>query len=78
MKISELIAAVGKHRMSFQNLDVCALSFDPGSSKSTATIRFETSEGFTNDHTTRLGLIVWLDRDAVRSILQTPADTLVA
>jgi hypothetical protein len=70
MKISELIAAVGKGRMSFQTLDTSLISLDRGPRKSTV-VKFETSEAFTDNRTARMGVIVWLDRDAVHEVLQT-------
>jgi hypothetical protein len=77
MKLSELIAAVGKGRMTFQILDKCVISLDRGPRKSTV-VKFETGESVSDDRTARLGIIVWLDRDAVHDALQANAPAMTA
>lgn len=69
MKISELIADVGDDTVDFQLLDECATTLDYDVKRGTM-IRFGTTEPLTPNGTVRLGIVVWLDRDAVTSSLQ--------
>lgn len=72
MKISELIAAVGDENVGIQNLDNCGISIDYSAKKGTK-ITFGTdqrlSPAFTG--TERLGMVLWLDRDAVQAALDS-------
>lgn len=65
MKLSELIAACGDETVEFQNLDQSAISLDYRHKKGT-TITFGTTMDINAPQGTRkLGLVVWLERDAV-------------
>lgn len=68
MKLSELIAAVGDDVVQFQNLDQCATDLNYGH-KSGTKITFGTEQPITVDGTTKLGLIIWLPRDAVKAAI---------
>lgn len=67
MKMSELILAIGDDNVEFQNLDQCAekLNMRGGTTK----ITFGTQRGLTPQGTDKLGLVLWLDRDAVKAAL---------
>lgn len=65
MKVSTLIATIGDDNVRFQNLDQCAKSLD-WNIKSGGQITFVTPERIIpGKGTDRLGLVLWLDRDAV-------------
>lgn len=66
MKLSELIARIGDDNVEFQNLDGSLISVD-FKAKSGTKITFGTSMTADFDGTTKLGLVVWLDRDAVKA-----------
>lgn len=68
MKLSELISSVGDDKVSIQNLDECAVSLDYNA-KHGSTIKFGTTEPISVDGTSRLGIVVWLPRDAVKAAL---------
>lgn len=72
MKLSELIAAVGDDNVMFQNLDsdIIRLRFANGKNE----ITFGTHAMTTLNGTEKLGLVVWLDRDAVEKV--TPSKDL--
>lgn len=70
MKLSELIAAVGDDNVQFQNLDRDAQSLD-WTAKSGTRVTFHTGVGISTNGTDKLGLVVWLDRDAVAAALAT-------
>lgn len=63
LKMSDLILAIGDENVVFQNLDQCIVSADYGAKKGT-TLTFGTSEPCLLP-TKRIGLVLWLDRDAV-------------
>ena len=67
MKMSDLILAIGDDNVEFQNLDQCAdsLNMRGGTTK----ITFGTRRGLTPQGTDKLGLVLWLDRDAVKAAL---------
>lgn len=65
MKMSELIRAIGDDNVRFQNLDHSATHLNY-SAKSGTKITFGTEEPLTPNGTVRLGLVLWLDRDAVK------------
>lgn len=67
MKMSELILAIGDDNVQFQNLDHCAEQFNliGGITK----VTFGTEQPFTLQGTERLGLVIWLDRQAVAAAL---------
>lgn len=67
MKISELILAIGDDNVQFQNLDHSAdtLKLVGGTTR----ITFGTEEPFTMKGTERLGLVIWLERQAVTEAL---------
>lgn len=66
MKLSELIAAVGDDNVMFQNLDNDIVRLNTKSSGQSE-ITFGTTAATTLNGTQRLGLVVWLDRDAVEA-----------
>lgn len=66
MKMSELILAIGDDNVEFQNLDQCATDLNY-SHKSGTTIKFGTQRKLTPTGMDKLGLILWLDRDAVKA-----------
>ncbi len=68
MKLSELIAAVGDDVVQFQNLDQDAYSLNYNA-KSGTKISFATGEPITLEGTAKLGLVIWLPRDAVKAAL---------
>lgn len=69
MKLSELITAVGDDKVEFQNLDQSLISLD-FNAKSGTKITFGSSMTAGIDGTDKLGLVVWLDRDAVKAAIQ--------
>lgn len=68
MNMSELIRAIGDENVQFQNLDSCSTKLNY-SAKSGTVITFGTEQPLTPNGTKKLGLILWLDRDAVKSAL---------
>lgn len=69
MKMSELIAAYGDDNVEFQNLDSAITNMDYHHKKGT-TITFGTTMNITAEQgTKKLGLILWLDREAVKAVL---------
>lgn len=68
MKLSELISRVGDDKVEFQNLDTCLVSVSSSAKRDTK-ITFGTSMTAGFDGTTKLGLVVWLDRDAVKAAM---------
>lgn len=70
MKLSSLIAAIGDDNVKFQNLDQSAISLD-WSLKTGGRITFGTNEQIIpGEGTKRLGLVLWLDREAVDATLR--------
>ncbi|QAY96669.1 hypothetical protein CWB41_13810 [Methylovirgula ligni] len=69
MKLSELIASVGDDKVEMQNLDEVMISADysmrRGSHITFGTPRLVGLDG----NTDKLGLVVWLDRDAVKAAI---------
>lgn len=68
MKMSELIARYGDSRIKFQNLDECAR--DLNMTKNGTRISFVTEQRVNLKGTEQLGLVLWLDRDAVAEIVK--------
>ena len=68
MKLSELIATVGDEVVQFQMLDDAAITLDWTAKKGT-TITFGTPMQLTPEGTERMGIVVWLPRDAVKAAL---------
>lgn len=73
MKMSELILAIGDENVEFQSLDECAvqLSYSLGGG---GKITFGTEQPILPTGTKKLGLVLWLDRDAVKSALARAED----
>jgi hypothetical protein len=70
VKLSELIATVGDDNVKFQNLDQSATRLD-WSQKSGGRITFGTEEDIIpGEGTKRLGLVLWLDREAVARAIE--------
>lgn len=67
MKLSQLIAAYGDEKVQFQNLDQCTtdLNMKGGTTK----ITFGTEQPVHLEGTSKLGLVVWMDRDRVKEIV---------
>lgn len=67
LKLSELIAAYGDDKVQFQNLDQTAISLNMkgGVTK----ITFGTEQHLGLNGTSKLGLVIWLDRDRVTEIV---------
>jgi hypothetical protein len=70
MKMSELILAIGDDNVQFQNLDHSATVLNYNASGGTK-ITFGTDQAITPQGTTKLGLVLWLERDAVMAALAT-------
>lgn len=68
MKLSELILAIGDDHVQLQNLDTCADTLDWSAKRGTK-ITFGTEVRLTPDGTERMGLVIWLDRAAVKAAL---------
>lgn len=68
LKMSELILAIGDDNVQFQNLDQCTISMDYGI-KSGTKITFGTEQSISLDGTERIGLVLWLPREAVKTAL---------
>lgn len=68
MKMSELILAIGDDNVEFQSLDQCAVSLNY-TAKSGTKITFGTQRSVTPGGTDKLGLVLWLDRDAVKAAI---------
>jgi hypothetical protein len=68
MKMSELILAIGDDKVEMQNLDHCSITLDYHIKKGTR-ITFGTEQPLTPNGTDKLGLILWLPRDAVKAAL---------
>jgi hypothetical protein len=67
--LSELIIAIGDDKVQFQNLDHAATSLDYSARKG-STITFGTEQRITPQGTERLGLVLWLPRDAVATVME--------
>lgn len=67
MKLSELIAAYGDDKVQFQNLDQSIINLRM--SNGVWKITFGTEQPGTFDGPDKLGLVVWLDRDRVKAIV---------
>jgi uncharacterized protein YabE (DUF348 family) len=68
-KLSELILAIGDENVAIQNLDQCADTLDYNI-KSGTKIKFGTNMPISIDGgTEKLGLVLWLPRDAVKEAL---------
>lgn len=70
MKLSELIAAYGDDKVTFQKLDDDADSMNYHHKKGTK-ITFGTNALIDHNGTREMGLVVWLDRDRVAEIIET-------
>lgn len=67
MKLSELIARYGDDKVQFQNLDQCTEAMNMN--KGVAKITFGTEQPINLDGTQKLGIVVWMDREKVASII---------
>jgi len=70
VKMSELLIACDEDKLEFQPLDKCAKSLDYHHKKGT-TITFgtEAKPGSDGHLTEKMGIVLWLDRDAVKAAL---------
>ena len=68
MKLSELIAKVGDDNVMIQNLDQCATKFHH--SKGVTKITFGTHVPINADGTTKLGMVIWLDRETIKELMK--------
>jgi len=69
MKLSELIAKYGDDKVKFQNLDECGIDIKYDHKKGTR-ITFGTDTPLDLNGTKQLGLVVWMDRDKVKEIIE--------
>lgn len=70
MKMSELILAIGDDNVEFQNLDNVMIDANYHHKNGTR-ITFGTDMPLMPDGTRKLGLILWLDRDAVKKAIES-------
>lgn len=70
MRLSELIAAHGDDKVQFQNLDACMES--AALTKLGSKVTFVTPERLTPNGFPKLCLIVWMDRDRVKELIEAP------
>lgn len=71
MKMSELIIACDEEKLEFQPLDQCAKSLDYHHKKGTSiTFGTEMKPGRDGQLTEKLGIVIWLDREAVKAALK--------
>lgn len=68
LKLSELILSVGDENVELQNLDQCAITLDYNIKTGTK-IKFGTEQPLTPTGTEKMGLVIWLPRDAVANAL---------
>lgn len=68
MKLSALILAIGEDKIGIQTLDNCATTLNY-SAKSGTKITFGTDQPLTPNGTEKLGIVIWLDRDAVKKAM---------
>lgn len=69
MNICELIERCGgPEKAGIQFIDQCADSLDYNHKRGTR-ITFGTNQALTPEGTVKLGIVVWLDRDAVKAAL---------
>lgn len=68
MNLSELIAAYGDERVTFQKIDDCLMSADTMTPAGTK-LTIVTPEALHPDGMEKLGLVVWLDRKRVAEIV---------
>lgn len=69
MNLSDLIRAIGDDKVGIQNLDTCATTLNY-SAKSGTKITFGTDQPLTPNGTEKLGMVIWLDRAAVKAIIE--------
>jgi len=67
--LSELILSVGDEKIGIQNLDDCAIALDY-SAKSGTKITFGTNQSIDLNGTVKLGMVIWLDREAVKAAIE--------
>ncbi len=72
MLLSELLEGVGSDNVSFQKLDECVSTLSTKTKRGTVEtkITFITDEPLTIGGTESLGLVVWINRDAVAKFLK--------
>jgi len=70
VNLSSLIAAVGDDNVKFQNLDEC-MQGATRTKRDGNRVTFCTDQPFSMDGMQRLGLVLWLDRDAVAAALNS-------
>jgi hypothetical protein len=68
MKMSELMLAIGDDNIEFQNLDRDAHSLN-WNAKTGTKITFNTGIGLSPSGLDKLGLVIWLPRDAVKAAI---------
>ena len=72
MKISELIAAYGDENVEVQNLDECGDRVEMKGGVTRITFGTQQPLSLDEDHPTkRLGLVIWLDRNRVKELMET-------
>lgn len=68
MKLSDLIRTIGDDKVGIQNLDTCATTLNYNA-KSGTKITFGTDQSLTPNGTEKLGMVIWLDRQAVQAVI---------
>lgn len=68
MNLSDLIRTIGDDKVGLQNLDQCATNFDYNIKRGTK-ITFGTDQPLTPNGMEKLGMVIWLDRAAVKAIM---------
>ena len=72
MTLSELIDAYGDDKVQAQYLDQCATSLNMQGK--VTKITFGTEQRLDRNGTVQLGIVVWMDRDRVKAIVEAARD----
>lgn len=68
MKLTELLNAIGDDNILFQNLDMCITQINKKKRENQVT--FVTEQSFNAEGMTKIGLVVWLDRETVAHLMK--------
>lgn len=66
MNLSKLISIIGDENVGIQNLDQCSTGLNYNT-KSGTKITFGTEQPIDMNGTVKLGMVIWLDREAVKA-----------
>ncbi len=69
MNIAELITAVGTEHVAIQFIDSCADDLNWSAKKGVTRITFGVEQPLTLDGMEKFGVVVWMDRKAVKAAL---------